>query len=157
MKKEYKFSGDISGTSFIILEDNKLTIKRKGFWSAISHGLKGEKTINLSAITGIQYKPAGLTIGYLQFVLMGSQESKAGISSAREDENTVCWGSKVDNKYAEEIKAYIESYLSNKNSQTTNKNMQEDKYDKLGKIKKLLDDGVLSQAEFDTEKRKILQ
>jgi len=33
----------------------------------------------------------------------------------------------------------------------------EDKYDKLAKIKKLLDSGVLTQAEYDAEKKKILE
>lgn len=32
-----------------------------------------------------------------------------------------------------------------------------DKYDQLAKLKKLLDDGVLTQAEFDAEKKKILE
>lgn len=33
---------------------------------------------------------------------------------------------------------------------------QEDPYEKLAKLKKLLDDGVISQEEFDETKKKIL-
>ena len=32
-----------------------------------------------------------------------------------------------------------------------------DKYDQLAKLKKLLDDGVLTQEEYDAEKKKILE
>ncbi len=34
---------------------------------------------------------------------------------------------------------------------------ESDKYDKLAKIKKLLDDGILSQEEYEAEKKKILE
>ena len=156
MRKEYKFSGDIAGTSIVLLEKDKITIKRKGFFSFMTHGLKGEKTIQISAITGVQYKPAGITIGYLQFILMGSQEVKGGIDSARKDENTVCWAYKKSNKFAEEIKYYIENYNSNRNKGNV-VIKENDKYDQLSKIKKMLDDGILTQEEFEKEKRKILQ
>ena len=33
---------------------------------------------------------------------------------------------------------------------------QEDPYEKLAKLKKLLDDGVISQEEFDEAKKKLL-
>ena len=34
---------------------------------------------------------------------------------------------------------------------------EEDKYDKLAKLKKLLDDNVITQEEFEKEKAKLLQ
>lgn len=157
MRKEYKFSGSMAGKSIIILEDDKITIKRKGFFSLLNYGLKGEKTIQISSITGIQLKKSGLMNGYLQFIVIGSQESKGGLSSAQRDENTVCWVYGKCNKYAEEIKMYIENYNSNKIKNNSVIVTEEDKYDKLKKLKKLLDDGVLTQEEFETEKKKILK
>ncbi len=160
MRKEYKFTGSTAGKSIIILEDNKITIKRKGFFSLLNYGLKGEKTIQISAITGTQYKPYSFANGYLQFVVMGSQENKGGLSAAQKDENTVCWAYKKCNKYAEEIIEFVErhNYNTNKNiGNIYNVNKQDDKYDKLAKIKKLLDDGVLTQEEYENEKRIILR
>lgn len=159
MKKIYEFSGSTSGSSIIILEDNKITIKRKGICSFLNHGLKGEKSIQISSITGTQYRPYSFTNGYLQFIIMGSQESKGGLTAAQKDENTICWAHKKCNKYAEEIVQYVEKYNSKKNNTGNiyNINKQEDKYDKLAKIKKLFDDGALSKDEFECEKRKILQ
>ena len=40
--------------------------------------------------------------------------------------------------------------------QQTSSQPQEDPYEKLAKLKKLLDDGVISQEEFDAAKAKIL-
>ncbi|MBO2546124.1 SHOCT domain-containing protein [Salegentibacter sp. BDJ18] len=42
-------------------------------------------------------------------------------------------------------------------NQSTNSVSSEDKYDKLAKIKKLFDDGVLTEEEFEAEKAKILK
>jgi hypothetical protein len=36
-------------------------------------------------------------------------------------------------------------------------NISGDKYDKLAKLKKLLDDGAITQEEYDREKAKILE
>lgn len=155
MRKEYKFNGSTAGTSIIILEDNKITIKRKGICSLVNHGLKGEKTIQISSITGTQYKKSGIANGYLQFIITGSQKTKGGLSSAQKDENSVVWVYKKCNEYAEEIIRYIEEHNSIKDP--SNVMVKEDKYDKLAKIKKLLDDGILTQKEFEEEKQEILK
>lgn len=160
MRKEYIFSGSTSGKSIVIVENDKITIRRKGICSFFNHGLKGDKTIQISSITGTQYRPYSLTNGYLQFMVMGSQESKGGLNAAQKDENTVCWSYKKCNKYAEEIVKYIEQHNSKRNNVGNVYNInnkQDDKYDQLSKIKKLLDDGILTQEEFENEKRKILQ
>nr|WP_232487810.1 hypothetical protein [Bacillus thuringiensis] len=65
-------------------------------------------------MTGIQIKKANFfTNGYIQFIFMGSQESKRGVMAAATDENTVMF-TKREQKMAEEIKEYIESILVNK-------------------------------------------
>lgn len=62
---------------------------------------------------------------------------------------------KKTNDAAEEIKRTIEQYNLNSNKVTTI--AKEDKYDKLAKLKKLLDDNVITQEEFENEKCKLLQ
>ena len=160
MKKEYKFTGSMYGASTITLKDDKIVIHRQGICSFLNHGLKGDKTINIRSITGTQYKACGIANGYLQFIIMGSQETKGGLSAAQKDENTVVWAHKKCNKLAQEIIQYIEKYNSLGNNNTGNvyniNNKQDDKYDKLDKIKRLLNDGVLTQEEFQEEKTKIL-
>lgn len=160
MKKEYNFSSlSNGGKSKIVIEDNKITISRPGIVSKFSHGFTGEKTILIKDITGVQFKPVGMVRGYLQFIYPGSKESKSGLMGPK-DENIIYFDSglnnKETNKNAKEIKDYIESYNSNSNN-VTNIYNSSDKYDQLEKIKKLLDSGVLTQEEFETEKNKILQ
>lgn len=156
MKKEYIFGGSTSGKAIVVLEDDKITIKRKGFMALMNHGLKGEKTIMLNSISGIQYKASGIAAGYLQIVVIGSYESKRGLQDALKDENTIGFAGGEYNKQALEIKSFLETYIANKN-QTNYTVKESDKYDQLSKIKKLLNDGVLTQEEFEEEKRKILQ
>ena len=40
---------------------------------------------------------------------------------------------------------------------SSNQNIEDDKYDKLRKLKKLLDDGIITQEEYEREKKKILE
>ena len=156
-KNEYSFWSLQCGKCIVILEDDRITIKRKGFLAFCRYGLKGEKVVFLRNISGIQLKEAKMTVGYLQLVIIGSQESKGGLGSAIKDENTIVFGggfnNKELNKNAKKIKNHIEDYLMRINNPSATKT---DKYDSLAKIKKLLDDGVLSQEEFEKEKQKIL-
>lgn len=160
MKKEYMFWSVQGGKCIAILEDDKITIRRKGILAFSNYGLKGDKVIFLRNISGIQLKEAKMTVGYLQFIIIGSQESKGGLQSAMKDENTIVFGGgfhdKQMNESATEIKSYIENYLLNMNQPNSTTTIP-DKYDQLSKIKKLLDDGILSQEEYENEKRKILQ
>ena len=159
MKKEYKFSSfSKGGKAVILLEDGKITINRPGIVSKLYHGFTGSKTILIKDISAVQFKPAGIGRGYLQFVFAGSREAKSGMVRGEKNENIIYFDSGFNNKEinnnAKEIKEYVENY--NMNFVTNNINAVPDKYDQLSKIKKLLDDGVLSEKEFEEEKNKIL-
>lgn len=163
MKKEYEFSSfSNGGKTKVILEDGKITITRPGFISKFSHGFTGDKTILIKDISAVQFKPVGIARGYLQFVFVGSREAKSGIIRGERNENIIYFDSGFNNdkinKNAKEIKDYIENYnIKASQNSITNIYNSTDKYDKLAKIKKLLDDGVLSKEEFEKEKQKILQ
>lgn len=162
-RKEYEFLGK-DGRTKLTIEGNRIIISRPGMYSKFSHGFAGEKTILINNISSVQFKPVGFaTSGYLQFIFPGSMEKKSGAIRGAIDENIIYFGSsgfdtKSVNNRALEIKRYIENYSSkeNVNNNVTNIYNSSDKYDKLAKIKKLLDQGVLSQEEFDNEKKKIL-
>lgn len=89
----------------------------------------------------------------------GSKEKKSGILLGEYDENIVYFDStfnnKKSNKNAEEIKKYVEEYnLQNSNINTI---QHYDKYDELSKLKKLLDDNIITVEEFETEKKRLLE
>ena len=93
--------------------------------------------------------------------MAGTKEGKSGIIFGNsKDENIVYFASTFNNKNtnnaAEEIKRVIEQYNLYTNKGTTSVK-EEDKYDKLAKLKKLLDDGVITKEEFEKEKIKLLQ
>ena len=93
--------------------------------------------------------------------MAGTKEGKSGvIFGDSKNENIVYFASTFNNKKtndaAEEIKRTIEQYNLNSNKGTTIVK-EEDKYDKLVKLKKLLDDNVITQEEFENEKSKLLQ
>lgn len=154
--KQYNFFTVQSGKATITIDDDKIRIKRSGMVSFNAHGLKGEKTIMINQISAVQLKLGGVTIGYIQFILIGSQESKGGLRASFNDENSVCFDRR-SNKDAQEIKNYIENFNSkSSNNNITNVIKNDDKYDKLKKLKELLDNNVISQEEFENEKTKIL-
>lgn len=162
MSKEFKFNAPTSGGKTIIkLEEGKLTISRPGIISKFSHGFSGEKTILFNQISAVQIKKAGIAGGYIQFIIAGTKEAKSGIVFGDiKDENIVYFASTFNNKKtnaaAEEIKNTIEQY-NLKNNKSTVFIKEDDKYDKLAKLKKLLDNNVITKEEFEKEKTRLLQ
>lgn len=161
--KIFKFKSMNQGNVEITLNDNRLTISRPGIISKLSHGFTGEKTILINQITAVQLKKVGLSRGYLQFVVSGHEEKKSGILKGDKDENIIYFDnfgnkqSTIMNQNAEYIKNYIEEYNSRKsNNHSTTVVQQDDKYDKLAKLKKLLDENIINQEEFEKEKEKLL-
>ena len=142
-------------TGQIELYNDKLIIKRAGFWAALNHGLaKGDKTIYLRQITGIQLKLAGLLVGYIQFTLPGGIESKRGVLDATKDENTVTFYA-AQNNLATQLKDKIEE-LVQKSRQSTNQTVQISSADEIKKFKHLLDEGIITKDEFDKKKKELL-
>lgn len=136
--------------------ENKIEITRKGVWAFAHQGLKGTKTIPISAIKTIQVKKTGLTQGYIQFGVLGGVENRGGLQAANYDENTVTFGNAKDNKTATQIKEYIENLMYNNSKTKSNIVQATSDADELLKFKKLLDDGVITQEEFDAKKKQLL-
>ena len=154
MGKEFEFKS--AGKTKVTLDGNFLRIKRKGFLNFANHGLDGEKTFDLHNVSGVQMKEAGaFTSGYIQFILLGSRESKGGIMAATKDENTVMF-IKKEQQMAEEIKSYVENFISNKNKPSEASAPQKDTAEEIRKFKALLDDGIISEEEFNEKKKQLL-
>lgn len=148
----FEFKG--AGKTIVKIEGNFIRLKRKGALNFLNHGLDGEKTIDINNMTGIQIKKANFfTNGYIQFIFMGSQESKRGVMAAATDENTVMF-TKREQKMAEEIKEYIESILVNKSKSQVAASVSG--ADEILKYKELLDQGVITDEEFQAKKKQLL-
>lgn len=94
----------------LILGQGYIEIVRKGFKSFLFHGLKGNKRIPLKQISAIQFKPAGLSYGYIQFSFIGGTESKSSWKGSFSDENTINFKKKQQPEF-EKIKEAIEKEI----------------------------------------------
>ena len=125
------------------------------FFGAKECSLCGSSQKN-AEIKSIQVKKAGLMQGYIQFGVSGGMESRRGVQAANYDENTVTFTSTLANKIAAEIKEYVENKLISNSVPTNTTASKVSEADELMKFKKLLDDGVITQEEFDAKKKQIL-
>lgn len=151
-KREYYFK---SSKTTVILEGSFLRIKRKGLTNVINHGLDGEKSIDLRNVTSVQLKEPRITTGYLQFAFSGSNEGKSGVFEAVKDENTIAF-IKKDSEKAHEIKKYAENIMNSKYNSTPTASPASAS-EEIRKYKELLDDGIISEEEFQTKKKQLLE
>lgn len=98
-------------------------------------------------------KPGTLwTNGYIQITVPGGLESKKGLFDATQDENTVIF-SKKNNELVDQIKSKIEELISRQHTGYIN---QLSPADEIRKYKELLDDGLITQEEFEKKKKQLL-
>lgn len=117
---------------------------------------KGEKTINIRAISSTQLKEPKMTSGYIQFTFQGSSENQSRSSfSAIDDQNTIAISNKHQFEDFKRAKALIESY---QNQLYAPQILQASLSgaDELKKYKELLDEGIISEKEFNAKKKQIL-
>ncbi len=143
-----------------IFED-RICIKRKGLSNLVVYGLAGTKTIPFASISAIQLQKAStLMSGYIQFVILGENERSVGVFNAVDDENAILFAKK-DNDTFDKIKDYIEGkILASKKMQSKAQDNPANRFsaaDEILKYKKLLDDKVITQEEFDTKKKQLLE
>lgn len=135
--------------------EDRVVITRKGYLGFMTQGLAGEKTIPIRAIQSVQFRPGGgFANGFIQFTVMGGRERQGGVFAATHDENTIIVR-EYENDVAECIRDYIEECILNGNTHSTQV-QQISVADELKKFKELLDLGIISQEEFDEQKKKLL-
>ncbi|MCV9899861.1 DUF4429 domain-containing protein [Exiguobacterium sp. N5] len=150
MSKVFDFK--TNGKTTVTIENGFIKISRRGLMNRINNG-GGDKNIRINSLSGVQVKKPGLTTGYIQFIFSGSKDS-TGVMDAVKDENTVIFN-KPEYDQALELRDYVEELMNQPStSQTAATTISI--ADELLKLKQLLDAGVLSHEEFDTQKTKLL-
>lgn len=155
-KAVFEFDGGV-GDKLTVFED-RIVIKHKGALNFLAMGINGDKVVYFTDITGIQYKPAGMVNGHLQFSILGGNESKGGILNAASDENTITFTSQR-NREAQDIHDYLNNKLREIKSTKNTPIVQAapaSAADELKKFKDLLDMGIITQEEFDAKKKQLL-
>lgn len=123
----------ISGTVAIVLTNKRLIIGQKK--------VIGEHVISISLknINDIYFEKKAL-FGY---ITIDTNKEKISIYS--------------DNKSAKNFYNVIQTLVEGKKNIANNDKNDDDKYEKLKKLKTLLDEDIITKDEFDKEKAKILQ
>src|SRR5712691_6899148 len=135
----------------VILFNDRIRIGRKGMGTFFTHGLKGDKEIQLSSISSIQFKQAGsMSVGYIQFGFHGGQESKGGVFAAASDENTVMF-KKSQQVAFEALRSAAQGRLGKPLV-----GVAVSAADEIEKLSKLRDQGILTNEEFESKKRQLL-
>ncbi len=137
------------GDGLKVYED-RIVISHSGVLNFFAKGINGDKTIYYNDLTAVQFKKAGRIAGHIQFSLLGGRESVGGVFAAFLDENTVTINSK-ENDTAEKMVACIQEKIKETRSTAVSS------ADEIMKLKKLMDMGVITQEEFDTKKKQLLE
>jgi hypothetical protein len=139
----------------IEFDGTSVKIMRKGAMALLSQGLKGEKSIPVGAIVSVQFKDASmLTNGFIQFAT-GAGESKGGLFSAGDDENSVIFTTSHKKEFAE-LRAAVEKAMNEGRQNNGTAAKADSPLDGIKKLKELLDLGAISQEEFESEKSKLM-
>ncbi len=142
-------------TGTLEVDDSFVTIRRKGVGAKMMHGFtQGEKRIPIHQITAVQYKKPGMTVGYIQFTIAGSNESTSGGFDAMQDENSVAFLKGAGD--FEKIRDHVEAKIVERHASNGQPQPSDDLASRLKSLADLRDQGVLTDDEFDREKAKLL-
>jgi Domain of unknown function (DUF4429)/Short C-terminal domain len=149
------FDGRNGGT--VELSETGVVIRRKGVLSALNQGLKGEKRIPYASIMSVQFKEAGFTTGYIQFGVLGGQESRAGVWDAVKDENTVLFTKEASADF-QRLRDLVEERIGHARTSTIGAAPSAGLLsEELTRLADLRDRGVLTEDEFLEQKKRLLE
>ena len=154
----------VKGRNGIVYAYNdRVEISRKSAVGFLTQGVKANRVIHYRDMTAIETKvPNLLTNGYMQFIINPELSIKQRVSvisgtttESMKDPNAVIFTA-MKKKNVSEFKklttfvlARLE-YYKNDNSNTDND------LNDLKQLKSLLDDGIITQEDFDAQKKQIL-
>ncbi len=133
--------------SRIVLEPDKIRIERKGLMGAIDHST--DNTIPMRSLQTVVYRKGSIFAnGFIQFGTLGGQANM----------NTVFFYP-GKNEEALRFKNAVEKQLDiyqKQQSQNAAPVQQVSPADEIKKLKGLLEEGIITQAEFDQKKKQLL-
>jgi hypothetical protein len=139
------------------LRGDTITITKRGWANALASGMNGARTIQISTLTAVQMKPAGMMMGYVLFSYAGSKPFMGGMWEATQDPDAFLFGKDLNGQVAE-FKAQVEKKMreSKQPASMPANNSPATLTDELRKLADFKNQGILSQAEFEAAKKKLL-
>lgn len=140
----------------LTISGDTVTIQKRGWANALASGMNGDRTIQVSSLTAVQMKPAGMiTIGYILFSYAGSKPFMGGIWEATQDPDAFLFTNDLNVQVAE-FKAKVERKMRESKETAPANNSTVSLTDELRKLAEFRQQGILSQAEFEAAKKKLL-
>ncbi|MFE9593596.1 DUF4429 domain-containing protein [Streptomyces sp. NPDC006294] len=144
----------------IVFDGQYVTITRKGFLARATHG-KGEKRLHISQISAVQWKPAGAMVnGFIQFTVPGGNEVRGRLgsqtSNAAKDENSVIFTKQQQPEF-EKLRSVLDQAIAAQHApQHAAAAAPVSVADELAKLGTLLQQGLITQQEFEQQKARLL-
>ena len=135
-----------SNGQVVCFDGQFVTITRKGF-------IAREKRLPISQIAAVQWKPAGWAWnGFIQFTVPGGNKQA---TRAAKDENSVMFTKKQMPKF-ERLRAAIDEAIVRQHAPQAAGSSEGSITDELTKLAALRDQGVITDADFEAGKAKVL-
>ncbi|MFJ2017233.1 DUF4429 domain-containing protein [Streptomyces nodosus] len=137
-----------------------VTIRHAGFLGRLSVG-KGEKRLHVSQISAVQWKPAGRVVnGFIQFTIPGGNEVRSEFGKqtfdAAGDENSMVFTRQQAPAF-EALRAAIDTAIAQQHApQPAAPAAGASLADELTKLGALVQQGLMSPAEFEQAKARLL-
>lgn len=150
------FEVSCAGTTLSVYEDC-ISLTPKGALGFLTKGTAGERKIFYKDITSIQFKQSTkLVSGFIEFYFAGHNTQKQGQGAF--------YGAANDNRFTFynkflpemlQINDFIQSKINNP-SPAAPLQQETSATNELRKYKQLLDDGIITQEDFDAKKKQLL-
>jgi hypothetical protein len=145
-----------SGT--VTFDGQSVIITRESFLARATVG-KGRKSIPLDSITAVQWKAAGALVnGYIQFTIPGGNEGRSRMGSATidagRDENAVVFTRKQMPDF-EALRTAVEQAIATRGNAAAAP-VQLSAADRIQQLAGLRDQGLITEAEYETKRGELL-
>ena len=144
----------------IVFDGQYVTITRRGILARTTVG-KGEKSIHISQISSVQWKPAGPFVnGFIQFSAAGGNERRSRFgsqtASAVNDENSVIFTTRQRAAF-EELRKHVEAAIATHHTPGGPAPAPTASIaDEITKLAALRDQGAITDAEYQQQKQRLL-
>lgn len=157
-KQVYKFKKTSKNKTYVIVEGNCISIDKKTSSNKIHNEADGIKKIHIKDISKIQFKEGDDTSsGYIKVILKESNKNKGGFINLKSNEITIMFKSDY-NELAkvlfEEIGIKIDELAESTPVECT---VEQIKIQQIKEFKELLDEGIITEEEFDKKKQELLR
>lgn len=149
----------------LLVYEDRVVISRKTAVGFMTQGLTGDKNFFYKDLSSVEYKKPSLWAnGYIKFMTAGTKETNQNVGflgstrlEAAKDANSLilrAFNKEIPQK-SEEIYNYIIKRIEECKVNNVNNNFSQ--ADEILKFKRLLDDGIITQEEFDKKKQELLK